>query len=88
MATLTTKELIDLIKQDGKKPFSIRWVTLDSTRNNKPSKHMYLERAVECGANHDLVRHGQIGVKPADGDGHQYAVNIDLIYEINGQRVV
>jgi hypothetical protein len=48
--TVSTPELLDLIHQTDetgeKKPFSLRWVTLDATRKEKPSKHMHTARAV------------------------------------------
>lgn len=87
--TITLREAIDTIKREengAKVPFSIDFVTLDSTRPNKPSKHVHLDSAEECGAAHNLVRHSQIGVRPLNGD-HQYAVNIDLIMKVNGQHV-
>jgi hypothetical protein len=68
-------------------PCELCWVTLDESRPNVDSKHVRM-MVVKCGAKHNLVAHMQIGVKPADGSGHQFAVNIDLITRINGQLVV
>jgi hypothetical protein len=84
--TVSTPELLDLIHQTDetgeKKPFSLRWVTLDATRKEKPSKHMHMARAVTCGSRLNLVRHGMIAVKPVDG-GHPVHIHLDLIEEIN-----
>lgn len=88
---ITLSEAIDIIKmrdRDGNKvPFSIEFTTLNNSRKEEPSKHIRIEQAVECGARHNLVAHMQIGVKRADGTGHQYPVHIDLIERINGKRV-
>lgn len=70
-----------------KVPFSIEFTTLNSSKKDEPSKHVRIEEAVECGARHNLVAHMQIGVKRADGTGHQYAVHLDLIQRINGHPV-
>lgn len=88
--TISLREAFDIIKSGGangeKTEFSCRFVTLDQNRTAKPSKHVYLPRAVECGAKHNLVAHDQIGIKPVDG-GHQYAVHMDLLYMINDMHI-
>lgn len=90
-AVITLSEGIDTIKRrDGngnKVPFSIEFATLNSSKRDEPSKHVRIDNAIECGARHNLVAHMQIGVKRADGTGHQYAVHLDLIERINGQQV-
>lgn len=89
--TITLSEALDIIKRrdgDGNKvPFCIEFTTLNNSRKEEPSKHVRIEEAVECGARHNLVAHMQVGVKRADGTGHQYAVHIDLIERINGKAV-
>jgi hypothetical protein len=89
--TITLSEAMDIIKRrdgDGNKvPFSIEFTTLNNSRKEEPSKHVRIEDAVECGARHNLVAHMQVGVKRADGTGHQYPVHIDLIERINGKAV-
>jgi hypothetical protein len=88
-STISLREAIAIInrEENGEKvPFSIDFVTYDANRSNKPSKHLHLSSAVECGAGHSLVRHDQIGVRPLDG-GHQYAVSIGTILKVNGKYV-
>lgn len=85
--TVSTTQLLDIttrVDERGEKlPFSLRWVTLDTTRKDKPSKHKYLARAVSCGSRLNLVRHGMIAVKPVDG-GHPIHIYLDLVEEVNG----
>jgi hypothetical protein len=91
MATMSTSEMWNTLNardaNSEKIPCELGWVTLDESRPNVDSKHMRM-MVVECGAKHNLVAHMQVGVRPADGSGHQFAVNIDLITSCNGQLVV
>lgn len=68
-------------------PFDIEFVSLDRNRN-RPSQHKKLKQVVRGGAAHDLIRAGQIAVKPADGSGHNTPVHVRLIMRINGELVV
>lgn len=68
-------------------PFDIEFVTLDRTRN-RPSRHVRMQQVVRGGASHNLIRAGQIAVKPADGSGHTVPVHVRLIMRINGERVI
>ena len=68
-------------------PFSIKFCTYDKTRLTG-GKVMTLKKAVRAGAAHSLQKHRQVGVKPADGSGHQYAVHLRLILRVNGQPVM
>lgn len=67
-------------------PFSVRFVTFDTNRKAKPSKHMRIV-GTRCGAKHDLYKHGQISVQPLGG-GHPVPVHIDLITHINDEPVI
>lgn len=67
-------------------PFDIEFISLDRTRT-KPSRHMRMSQVVRTGAAHNLIRAGQIGVKPADGSSHQVPVHVRLIMRINGEVV-
>lgn len=68
-------------------PFSIRWISFDRNRRNKPSRHLHEAKATRCGAAHDLHRHGQISIQPVKG-GHPIPIHIDLITELNGEKVI
>ena len=67
-------------------PFDVEFITLDRNRT-KPSRHMRMNQVVRTGAAHNLIRAGQIGVKPADGSSHQVPVHVRLIMRINGEVV-
>lgn len=68
-------------------PFSIAFCTYDKNRRTG-GKVMRLKKAVRCGAAHNLQRHRQVGVKPADGKGHNYPIHLRLILRVNGQPVM
>jgi hypothetical protein len=85
---IALSEVIRIMKLPDAK-FSIRFVTLDHKRKNKPSRHIYYKVAEECGAAHSLIRHAQVGVRPLDGSAsHQVAVHLRLITHFNGHLVV
>lgn len=84
---LTEMRRVD--RRGRKKSFSIRFVTYDKNRRNKPSRHVHIKKAEECGAAHSLLRHHQVGIKPLSGEmDHQVAVHIRLITEFNGMLVL
>lgn len=94
MATISYPEAFKIIRKrdvNGKKvPFSIRFTTHDEKRHRKGSRHIEWPKAEECGANHDLQAHGQIGVRPLgkNAEASQTSVHIRLIEKINGHTVL
>lgn len=86
--SVSTPELLDIIHRvdgEGKKlPFDLKVATLDTSRPNKPSRWMTLSQVITCGSRVNLVKHGMITVKPADGTGRPQHVHLDLIFYING----
>lgn len=83
---LSRKEALDILLGPG--VFSVEWTTRDKKRNRQFSKHMHFERAVNAGANHNLVQHRQIGVRPVDDSHSQVAIAIPLIERVNGRYVL
>lgn len=92
MGTISYAEAFAIIqKKDAsgnKVPFSIRFSTHDEKRPNKGSRHVEWEKAEECGANHNLQDHSQVGVRPLNSTASQTAVHIRLIEKINGHTVL
>ena len=77
----------DIKETPGGKPltFSIRFIT-------KSGQSVFLPNAIASGLTMDMKKNRLRGVVAVDGNlkriGHPYPVNIDLIMEWNGKKVI
>lgn len=89
---MSVQEALDVTKKlteyGDPMPFSVEFVTCDRSRPERPSRHVKWDKAIRCGAAHNLARHSQIGIKPVHGEHAQVAVHILLLLRINGENIV
>lgn len=73
-------------KNGDHKPFSMKWRTCN-VKEKTGGRIKYQENLVRCGLAHNMKENGTIGVKIKDSKLHVTPVHIDLIFEVNGNKV-